>query len=258
MGLFAIADLHLCGSDENRKSMAVFDDRWLHSRQKLEKNWKALVSPDDFTVIPGDISWAMSLEEAAEDFAFIDSLPGTKLISKGNHDFWWSTAAKMNAFFKKNGFSTLKIMYNNSYVLGNMNLCGTRGWFPDPMNQKTVGETDWEKISVRETLRLRHSLDAKALPLFPPAAEQDESVPASTEEAPETVVFFHFPPVWNGYVCRGIVDTLKEYGIKRCYFGHIHGIYDSRGTFEFEGIRFQMISADHLDFAPLKVGRPGN
>ena len=247
MSLYAIADLHLCGNDESRKSMAVFDDIWLHARQKLEKNWRALVTNEDTVIIPGDISWAMTFDEATDDLAFIDSLPGHKLLGKGNHDFWWSTARKMYSGFAEKKLTTLNIIYNNSYELDGCTVCSTRGWFPDPMNQKTVGETDWEKISLRETLRLRHSLDAQPLRLQGNAP--DSSVSGNSEK----IVFLHFPPVWNGYVCSGITDTLAEYGIKRCYFGHIHGIYDSRGSFDYEGIHYEMISADHLNFTPLHV-----
>lgn len=236
MSIFAIADLHLSGIEGEAKSMAVFDDRWLQSKHKLERNWRAIVNESDHIVIPGDFSWAMSLDEAEDDFAFIDSLPGTKYIGKGNHDFWWSSAKKMDNFFSNKGFNSLKILYNNSFVVDNTAICGTRGWFLDQAQQKTAGTTDWEKISRRETIRLENSLSS-----VDPSADV------------EKVVFLHFPPLWKGFLCREIIDIMQSHKVRRCYYGHIHGFYDSSADFEFEGILFRMISADHLDFSPLPV-----
>ena len=120
MSLFAISDLHLSIGSGPKKSMEVFGSRWNDYINKLAKNWRAVITPKDSIVIAGDISWALRLEEAREDLLFIDSLPGTKYIGKGNHDFWWSTAAKMQKLFDDNGISTLKILYNNAYATENM------------------------------------------------------------------------------------------------------------------------------------------
>lgn len=236
MSVFAIADLHLPGGAGEDKSMSVFENRWKGAAAKLEKNWRAAVGENDRVIIPGDVSWAMKLEETAEDFAFIDSLPGEKYVGKGNHDFWWTTARSMNAFFRSHGFNSIHLLYNNSYSFDGINVVGARGWFPDPSNQKTVGEVDWEKISRREESRLKLSL---------------LSVPRDSRG--QTVLFIHFPPVWNGFVCRGIIDLMHEAGIVRCYFGHIHGFYGPGADFEFEGISFKMISADRLNFTPLLI-----
>ena len=235
MSLFVIADLHLPGAEGEEKSMSVFGQRWIGAKEKLEKNWRAIVTDADSVVIPGDISWAMTLEEAKDDFLMINALPGTKYIGKGNHDFWWTTASKMLAFFKENNFSTLNILYNNAYPLDEGIVCGSRGWFPDEANQKTVGDVDWQKIIKREASRLDLSLRS---------AENFDG---------EKLVFLHFPPVWNSVVCRDIIDVLKSHGVTRCFFGHIHGLYTIAPTFEFEGILFEMISADYLDFIPKKI-----
>ncbi len=238
MAIFAIADLHLAGAAGDAKSMEVFGRRWIGGKEKLIKNWTAIVKPDDHVVIPGDISWAMTLEEAADDFALINSLPGTKYIGKGNHDFWWTTAKKMNDFFAQNGFTTLRLLYNNSYVTESGIICGTRGWFPDETNQHTVGDVSWEKIMRREALRLGQSLS---------------SVPG--DSGMPIIAFLHFPPVWNGIVCREIVDQLHTHGVELCVFGHIHGVYSGNTSFDYEGIRFEMISADYLDFCPFLVAK---
>ena len=241
MSLFVIADLHLLS--DGAKSMEVFGARWKDYIAKIEKNWRAVVNPEDTVVIPGDISWAMKLEETLEDFRFLDSLPGTKLIGKGNHDFWWSTAAKMNAFFEKHKITTLKIFYNNAYLAEDCILCGSRGWFLEEAQQKTVGDADYEMIVNREAIRLRLSLEE--------AVKLQKSTP--TETPLPILVFLHFPPVWGDYVCRPILDLLHEYDIKTCYFGHIHGAYHTPRTTTFEGIDFVLAAADYLKFAPIPI-----
>lgn len=237
MSVYTIADLHLPGKEGDNKSMEIFGSRWIGCVNKLINNWTAIVSNDDTVVIPGDISWAMTLEDATEDFKLLNDLPGTKIIGKGNHDFWWATASKMNKFFEQNKFDTLKILYNNSYVIENLVICGSRGWFSDEANQKTVGEVDWTKIVDRETARLKLSL---------------ESVPAE-HRGLQKLVFLHFPPVWNSSVSTDIISLMKEHGVERCYYGHIHGVYNSDVVFIYDGIRFEMISADYLSFCPRKI-----
>jgi len=238
MAIYTIADLHLPGPYGEQKSMEVFEARWKDSKSKLEKNWRALVGENDSVIIPGDISWAMKTGEVISDLEFIDSLPGTKYIGKGNHDFWWNTAKKLQKLFSEYSFDSLKILYNNSYIIEDKAVIGARGWFPDPSNQKTQGDTDWDKISAREEIRLKLSL---------------ASLPADLSPDVEKILFIHFPLVWRGFECRGLIDMIKAAGIKRVYYGHIHGVYSSEGDFEFEGIRFKMISADRLDFSPFPV-----
>lgn len=242
MAVYTIADLHLPGKEGKNKSMEIFGNRWIGGVDKLIKNWCAVVDDGDTVVIPGDISWAMTLEEALEDFRLLDSLPGTKLIGKGNHDFWWATASKMLRFFEENNFRTLKILYNNSYVADGFALCGSRGWFSDEANQKTVGEVNWLKIVDRETARLKISLES----VLPEHSDL------------EKLVFLHFPPVWNASVSEDIITLMHEHGVKRCFYGHIHGVYTSDAIFDYGGIRFEMISADYLGFCPRKIVGRGN
>ena len=239
MSLFVIADLHL--SSDGKKSMEKFGSRWRGYVERLTHHWNAVVRPEDTVIVPGDISWGLKLEDATEDLRLLDSLSGTKLIGKGNHDFWWSTASKMNAFFEQNEFKTLKILYNNAYLANGRIVCGTRGWFVEESQQHTVGTVDYLRIVNREIIRLRMSLDAAV------------KLKQETCNPHPILVFLHFPPVWGGFVCREIVDTLREYGIETCYFGHIHGAYYAPRTFRFEGIEFTLCSADHLEFIPLLV-----
>lgn len=249
MSIFTIADLHLPGAEGAAKSMDVFGRRWADSQNRLERNWRAVVSAGDTVVIPGDISWAMSLDEAKEDLAFIDSLPGTKYIGKGNHDFWWATAAKMNTFFAENSFKTLNILYNNAYMLDTAVICGTRGWFFDEASQRTVGETNWQKIANRETLRLDMSI--KAAEYLIQGSVSDDSGTAATP--PPIIAFLHFPPVWNGSTATGLINVLEKHRVKKCYFGHIHSEYAERAPILYKDIEFRLISADHLGFCPQKI-----
>lgn len=238
MSLFVIADLHL--SSDGSKSMEIFGPRWTDYMNKLRRNWSAVVEPEDTVIVPGDISWGLKLEDAIDDLKFLDSLPGKKLIGKGNHDFWWSTAAKMKVMMEEQGIKTIKPLYNNAYICEDLIVCGTRGWFVEENQQHTVGNADYNRIVNREVIRLRLSLDEavklqKDHPNFPIA------------------VFLHFPPVWNGFVCREIVDVLHEYEIKNCYFGHIHGAYHMPRTTNFEGIDFVLTAADALQFSPMPI-----
>lgn len=248
MSIFVIGDLHLSTNQSTNKSMEKFGRRWLGYTDKLRRNWEAVVSPEDTVVIPGDISWAMKIEEALSDFRFIDSLPGKKLFGKGNHDFWWTTASKMNAFFEENHIRSVRILNNNAYLIENQILCGTRGWFLDEKQQVTVGSVDYEKIVNRETIRLKLSLDS-AVALQKECREKRGFTPPIS-------VFLHFPPVWLDFVCRPFVDTLHEYGVSSCYFGHIHGVYNTPRETVFEGITMRLIASDALDFTLYRLPDP--
>lgn len=235
MSLYSIADLHL--STTANKPMDVFGSRWTDYAAKLEKYWRAIVTDEDTVVVPGDISWAMTLEEAEADFRFINSLPGKKLIGKGNHDFWWATMSKMTAFMADHKFSSIGFLYNNAVETDDYIIAGSRGWFVEEKQQNTLNETDYDKIVAREDQRLRISLDA--------AAKLREAT------GKPILAYFHFPPVFKAFVCEPIVNTLKEYGITNVYYGHIHGVYNIPRTRTYEGIKFTIISADYLGFIPM-------
>lgn len=242
MALYTIADLHLSIGVGKEKSMDVFGRRWQGYTEKLERNWRAIVEPEDSVIIPGDISWALGIDEALEDLRFIDSLPGTKYIGKGNHDFWWSTRKKLEDFFAAHGISTIRILYNCAYTVEDYIICGTRGWFYDDTLSGIPEGTDFDKLVNREAQRLRLSLDAaKAL---------------EAENGKPILCFLHFPPVWNGTACEPFIALLHEYGIHKCYFGHIHGAYDAPPCFDYAGIRFAIIAADYLNFIPRVIFPP--
>ena len=196
MSLYAIGDLHLSLGTE--KPMDVFGGRWENYVEKITDGFSALTD-EDVTVICGDITWGMTMEEALEDFLFIDRLPGRKIILKGNHDYWWTTATKAQKFFSNNGISGIDILHNNCYFYGDTAICGTRGWFYE---EETHGEHD-KKIMHRELMRLEASLKMAG--------------------SAEKLCFLHYPPRYNDYVCTDIVRLLESYGVGTCYYGHIHG-----------------------------------
>ncbi len=240
MAIYTIADLHLSINDQTNKSMEVFGSRWNGYVEKLENHWRNTVTEQDTVVIPGDISWALTLEEAKQDLCFLHSLPGKKIIGKGNHDFWWSTATKIHAFFAENKIDSISLLYNNAYKVDGKIICGTRGWFTDDSQQLTVSETDYAKIVNREVIRLELSLN-QALKLQDP------------EQPEELLVFLHFPPVWGNFICPEIIEVLKKYNVKNCYFGHIHGGYNLPSVLYHEDLRLVRISADHLSFLPYPI-----
>ena len=228
MSLFAIADLHLSlGSD---KPMDVFEG-WEDYVARIDRNWRDAIGQDDTVVIAGDISWAMKLEEADADFRFIDALPGRKLILKGNHDYWWSTRKKIEAYFEQHHFSSLSIIHNSAAEAGQFAVCGTRGWLYDAESEED------RKIVSREVGRLNASIDA---------AEKTGKKP---------VAFLHYPPVYGGMECSEIMDVLVQHGIQDCYYGHIHGSAAAKRSpaGEYRGVRMHLISCDYLGFRPLPV-----
>lgn len=239
MSVYTIGDLHLSIAKPD-KSMDVFGRRWAGYTEKIRKNWESIVSPEDTVVIPGDISWGLTIEDAEADFAWIHSLPGKKLLGKGNHDFFWSTMSKMEQFVTQNSYDDISFLYNNAYAVEDFVLAGTRGWFADPSGENIPEGTDYRKLVLREASRLRLSLEAAT------ALKTDDP-------NKEILTFLHFPPVWNGLVCRPITEVLSEFGIKRVYFGHIHGNYTVPPLFTFEGINYSLVSADFLNFVPRPI-----
>ncbi len=229
MSIYAIGDTHL--SFSTPKPMDIFKG-WDDYAQRLQNNWQNLIKDEDTVVINGDISWAMGLEEVEKDLEFLNSLNGTKIISKGNHDYWWNTITKMEKFCKEKGFDTIKFLHNNAYKIGDIAIAGTRGWFFD-----AESEND-DKVMARECARLQRSIDeAKKL-------------------GGEVVVFLHYPPVSTAKICEPILNVLKENNISRCYYGHLHGgAIKGAINGEFECIKFRLISADYLNFTPLFINK---
>lgn len=225
MSLFAIADTHL--SFGTNKPMDSFPG-WENYTDRLKENWNKIIDNDDFVVIAGDISWAMNFDELKVDFDFINKLNGKKIILKGNHDYWWNTMSKMNKFIKENQFDTITILHNSAFDFDDFSVCGSRGWFFDSEEEHN------EKVLNREVMRVKTSIEC---------AKNDEKI-----------VFLHYPPVTENQCCDEILNLLKEKGIKKCYYGHLHG-GAAKYAFDdnFDGIDFKLISADRLKFVPLLI-----
>jgi len=227
MALYAIGDLHLCLGAP--KPMDIFGGAWVGYMDKLREGL-SVIGPDDTTVLLGDLSWALDLESAAADFAWINEIPGRKIILKGNHDYWWSTAAKFYKFCEKNFFSDQWILNNNHYEYDEYAICGTRGWFYE---EDRSGEHD-EKVFKRELMRLEASLKS--------AGDLHK------------IVFLHYPPKYKGYECQEIIDLMKQYNVRQCFYGHLHGA--SHGLAmegQWDGIEYHLVSADKLGFRPFMV-----
>lgn len=227
MALYAIGDLHL--SIRAEKSMDVFGGPWVNYMEKLEQGI-SVIRPEDTTVLLGDLSWALDLDSAVDDFDWINRIPGKKIILKGNHDYWWSTAAKFNHFCAANGFTDQLILNNNHYVYEGYAICGTRGWF---FEEERSGTHD-EKVFRRELIRLETSLK-------------------SAGDLPK-IVFLHYPPKYKGYTCVEIIDLLKKYGVRQCFYGHLHGASQKlamEGVWD--GIEYRLVAADYLNFCPFTV-----
>ncbi len=223
MRLFAISDLHLpFGAD---KPMNIFNG-WDNYTERLKENWQKIVTDDDVVVIPGDFSWTINIEDAIPDFKFLHNLKGKKILLKGNHDFWWSTATKINNFLKENNFDDIYILHNNSYNCGDFTVCGTRGWVYDG-----AGDFD-EKVIARECGRL------------------ETSIKSGLENENDIKVFLHYPFAYGDFVCKEILEVLRRYGIKEVYFGHIHGKGKTKIVNAYEEIKLINVSCDLIDFVP--------
>ena len=227
MALYAIGDLHLCLGAP--KPMDIFGGAWVGYMDKLREGL-SVITEEDTTVLLGDLSWALDLPSSKADFAWINEIPGRKIILKGNHDYWWSTAAKFHKFCLENGFENMSLLNNNSYEYADYAICGTRGWF---FEEERSGQHD-EKVFKRELIRLEASLMA--------AGEKQK------------LVFLHYPPRYKGYECPEILALLDKYEVRRCFYGHLHG-GSHKLAMEglWDGVEFRLVAADYLDFRPYLV-----
>lgn len=228
MALYAIGDLHLSlGTD---KPMDVFGGAWVGYMDKLREGL-SVIRPEDTTVLLGDLSWALDMEGAAADFAFINAIPGRKIILKGNHDYWWTTATKFYKFCAENGFENMFILNNNCHFYEETALCGTRGWF---FEEDAAAGSHNDKIFKRELIRLETSLKAA--------------------DGHEIYCFLHYPPRYRGYECPEILELLKRYRATLCCYGHLHGDSHKLAVEGLhDGVNFRLCAADFLKFRPLRL-----
>lgn len=227
MALYAIGDLHL--SLVADKPMDIFGEVWRNHTEKLTEGF-GILTADDVCVICGDLTWGMDIESCTEDFKFIDSLPGRKIILKGNHDYWWTTASKAKKFFEKHGISTIDILYNNCFFYGQRAICGTRGWLCDAGS--TLGHD--KKILDRELMRMEMSLKAAG--------------------DAEKLCFMHYPPICGTSSCDEMLRLFEKYRVELCCYGHLHGAAQRTAvTGCVDGVTYKLVAADYVNFTPVKI-----
>lgn len=230
MAIFAISDLHLSfGTD---KPMNVFGQVWENYEDKIKINWKSSVNENDIVILPGDLSWGITLKEAKKDFEFINNLPGKKIILKGNHDYYFSTKTKVEKYFKENGFNTISVLHNDAIETNECIVAGTRGWGKTESSDKALDK----KIILREENRLILSLEK--------AKKIQEKSPDK-----QIIVAMHFPPFIGNFQ-----KIMKDYNIKKCIYGHLHG-YGHFMVKEgiIDGIEYKMVSCDYTKFNMVKL-----
>ena len=234
MSIYVIGDLHLSFSVD--KPMDIFGYNWENHAEKIKENWIKKVNNDDTVILPGDFSWATYLEETYKDFEFLNSLPGKKIISKGNHDYWWTTVTSMKKFLKENKFENIDFLYNSSFLIEDKIIVGTRGWINTWKSQENY------KILKRENERLKISIN-KGIKEF--------------GENKEIIAFIHYPPFYKEPIVPEEIDfikTLKNNNVTKCYYAHLHG--DShKDAIEgyINGIDYKLVSSDYLKFDLLKI-----
>ena len=234
MSIYVIGDLHLSFSAD--KPMDIFGMNWENHAEKIKENWISKVKENDTVILPGDFSWATYLEETYKDFEFLNCLPGKKILSKGNHDYWWTTVTSMKRFLKENNFENIDFLYNNAFLVEDKVIIGTRGWINTWKSQENY------KILKRENERLKISIN-KGINEF----GMDK----------ELIAFIHYPPFYKEALIPEEIDfgkILREYNIEKCYYAHLHGeSHKDAIEGKINGIEYKLISSDYLNFDLLKI-----
>lgn len=230
MSLYAMSDLHL--SHFKPKPMDIFDEVWHNHTEKIYENWNSIVKDDDVVIINGDVSWGMTLDEAKPDLDFISELKGRKIITQGNHDFYWNSTSRLNSMY-----SNIKFLKNDFEVYESYAICCARGWI---CPGDTRFKPEDEKIYLREATRLKLSLNYAL---------------NNSYTGENIIAVFHFPPTNDRHEDSAFTDILKENGIKRAIYGHLHGAskYENSLMGERDGIVYSLVSADYLKFKPFKI-----
>ena len=230
MKIFAIADLHLGFSVQ--KPMAIFGAHWEKHEEKIKAYWESQISEEDMVLIPGDISWAMRLNEARADLNWLEALPGKKICIRGNHDYWWDRPTKLN-----NAYHKITFLQSTAYLIGDLAICGSRGWECTP-KEEAAKETERIRMVEREVGRLKLSLEA-----------------AKKAEAREIWVMLHYPPTAGDTVNSPFIELIKQYPVTKVIYGHLHdeASWQIGMQGEYDGINYELVSADYLAFKPLLI-----
>lgn len=235
MSIFVIGDLHL--SFNENKPMNIFGDNWENHENKIKENWLKDVRENDVVILPGDFSWSMYLKDTFKDFKYLNELPGKKILLKGNHDYWWTTITSMKKYLKEMNFQNIDFLYNNYYEFEDNIIVGTRGW-------NINDDAENKKMIKREAQRLELSIQKAKENIY--------------LENKNIMAFMHYPPIASHNIVHNelndFIRILKKYNIKKCYYGHLHGI-SIREAIEgsYFGIDFKLVSADALNFKLMRV-----
>ena len=237
MAIFVIGDLHLSFNDP--KPMDIFGDNWENHENKIKEDWISKVKEEDTVLLLGDFSWAMNLKDTIKDFEFLNMLPGRKIMLKGNHDYWWNTVTSMKKFLDENGIKNIDFLQNNSFEIEGKVFCGSRGW---SLGVSDENENN-EKIIARECNRLKLSI---------------KHAKENFGEDKEIIACLHYPPIMQANILKNettpFMEILKENNIKRCYYGHLHGIsINDSVQGNIDGIELKLISADGVNFKLTEV-----
>ena len=235
MALYTLADLHL--ATDVAKPMDIFGGRWEGHTDKIIRHWRELIAPEDTVVLGGDISWGNSLAEAKGDFALIDSLPGRKIILKGNHDLWWSRITYLNTLYEDIHFLQNDCVLLTEEETGGerIAICGSRGWVLPGSDDFTEHD---RKIWTRELGRMRNSLNA------------------AMKSSPDRIIAaLHYPPAEMARKESDMTELLREYPVSDCVYGHLHGMHAFEKGIKYEqnGIRYCLTSLDYLGGRPKRI-----
>ncbi len=234
MSLYAIGDLHLPGGED--KSMSVFGPQWEDHMGRISAAWREMIAPEDTVLIPGDISWAMKMEDALPDLRTIAALPGKKVLIRGNHDYWWNSVSRIRAALEPGMY----VLQHDAADMGDFVVCGTRGWMIPTGD--TPLDPENEKIYRREGARLTLALDA---------AER-------IAEGRPIVVMIHYPPLYETERSSEFTRQMEERGVALCVYGHLHGTGIRAGfNGTHNGVMYRLTSCDSLGFRPLRLELPG-
>lgn len=233
MAIFAIGDPHL--SRAQPKPMDIFGPGWADHPQRLFAGWQATVSAADTVLVPGDISWAMTLDEARPDLEDIDRLPGRKVLVQGNHDYWWQSISRLRQL----PLPTIRFIQNDHVVIEDVAICGSRGWILPGDRQWPDDPEHNAKILAREVARLGLSLES-----------------ARRSGAEQILVMLHYPPLLAAGEPSPFTTLLSSTpGVRLCLFGHMHGpdasVRAPQG--EMDGVSYQLVAGDALDFVPARI-----
>ncbi len=240
MNIWAIGDLHLSFDPRIEKPMDIFGGSWVGHEERLKEIWQRLVEEDDLVILAGDISWALRLDEALEDLRWIDALPGTKLILKGNHDLWWSGISKVKTACKD--MKSLRFLQHDAFAWGGAVVFGSRGWVCP--GAKDYSEEEDGPIYRREVLRLQMSADE--------AQKLAQAYETETGRTSEKIGVMHYPPRNEKFEPSGFSGIFEQAGVQKIVYGHLHGqnAFKNGPQGDFNGIEYHLISLDRLECCP--------